>query len=220
MALDERGFRRALTRDLGADIVISAVLPWVTVLALARAGVPLVTAFAIAAIFPLVRGIVSLLRRHRLDAIGAINLAFLAASIAVTFVTGDVHFVLLRGVLATGGFGLLCLGSLFARRPLMFYLARQLLGRGDPEAEAAFDARWQFRPFRRAMRLITFGWGAAFAVEVVLRVIVAYRLTPVQALAAAPFITYGTLALLIAWTVAYSSAVRRKYAATQPAAAA
>jgi hypothetical protein len=210
--------RRVVTPAFATDVIVSAVLPWVAVLVLGRAGVPVLTALAIATVFPLARGAVSLLRRHRVDAIGAINLAFLAGSIAVSFLTNDVHFVLLRGVLVTSAFSLLCLGSLAAPRPLMFLLARQLATRDDPAAEAAFNARWERPPFRRAMRTITLVWGAAWALEVVARVLVAYRLPTLAALAVAPALTYGTLVLLVAWTIGYSAAQRRKHAA-QPAVA-
>jgi hypothetical protein len=200
-----------MRRDFVADVIVSGVLPWLCVFALQRAGVGLLLAIAVATIFPVVRGIISLVRKHRLDAIGTVSITFLLASIGVTFLTGDIHFTLLRGVVGTGAFSLVCIGSLAAPRPLMFYLGRQTVTRGDPEAEAAWNARWEFAPFRRAMRIITLVWGVAFALEVATRVVVAYSLAPMVTLGLSPVITYGTLAALFAWTFAYGNAARRRY---------
>lgn len=208
----DRRWQRGMSRDFVTDIVVSGALPWIAVFVLQRLGIALVTALAVSTIFPLGHGIFSLVRRHRLDAIGILNLAFLVASIGVTFFTGDIHFVLLRGVLVTAAFSLVCIGSLAAPRPLMFYLGRQLSTRDDPVLEADWNARWQYAHFRWVMRLITLVWGLGYALEVVLRVIVAYRLPPLVAIALAPALTYGTLGLLMVWTIAYGGAMRRKYA--------
>ena len=207
-----------MRRDFVADVIVSGVLPWLCVFALQRAGVGLLVAMAIATIFPVARGIISLVRKHRLDAIGTVSITFLLASIGVTFLTGDIHFTLLRGVVGTGAFSLVCIGSLAAPRPLMFYLGRQTVTRGDPVAEADWNARWQFAGFRRVMRIITLVWGIAFAFEVTARVVIAYSLAPLVTLGLSPVITYGTLAALFGWTFAYGNAARRRYAGSSAAA--
>ena len=204
---------RGMSRDFIRDIFISGVLPWISVFVLQHYGVPIVRALAISTIFPLADGAYSLLRHHRLDAIGAINLGFLLASIGATFLTGDVHFLLLKGAFLTGIFSLICLGSLLAPKPLMFYLGRQVSTRDDPVAEAEWNARWELPRFRRIMRLITAVWGIGYMLEVVARVITAYTLPPLTVIGIAPILTYGTLGALMTWTIAYSSAMRRKYAA-------
>lgn len=210
---ERRQWQRGMTRDFAGDIVVSGVLPWLAVYILERYGVGVVAALTAATVFPLAHGTFSLVRRHRLDAIGTINLTFLVASIGVTFVTGDVHVILLRGALLTFAFSLLCLGSLAAPRPLMFYIGRQMSTRDDPVREAAWNARWQYPGFRRVMRLITLVWGLGYLFEVIVRVLIAYRFAPLVSLALAPVVTYGVLVLLIVWTIAYGGAMRRKYAA-------
>jgi hypothetical protein len=52
-----------------------------------------------------------------------------------------------------------------------------------------------------------------YAAEVIARVRAAYTLPPLVVLATVPVITYGVLALLITWTIAYRSAMRQKNAA-------
>jgi hypothetical protein len=210
---EDKRITRGMSRDFLRDIFVSGVLPWISVFVLQHYGVPIVRALAISTIFPLTDGTYSLVRRHRLDAIGAINLGFLLASIAATFLTGDVHFLLLKGAVLTGVFSLICLGSLFAPKPLMFYTGRQLSTRDDPVLEAQWNARWELPRFRRIIRLITAVWGIGYMLEVVARVITAYTLPPLTVIGIAPILTYGTLGALMTWTIAYSSAMRRKYAA-------
>jgi hypothetical protein len=202
------------------DLFVSGALPWIAVAVLQRYGVALVPALAISAIFPLVDGLVTFVRAHRFDAIGAVNLVFIVASIGLTVWSGDVHVTLLKGVVLTGAFSLLCLGSLLAPKPLLFFLGRQFSTRGDPALVADWNARWAYPRFRRVMRVMTAVWGLGYALEVVVRTIAAYTLPPLVALGAAPVISYGVLGLLIAWTVSYGSAMRRKYAAPAVAATA
>jgi hypothetical protein len=203
------------------DLFVSGALPWIAVVVLQRYGVALVPALAISALFPLVDGLVTFARARRLDAIGAVNLGFIVASIAMTLWSGDVHVALLKGAVLTGTFSLICFGSLLAPKPLMFFLGRQFSTHGDPALVAAWNVRWQFPRFRRVMRIMTAVWGLGYALEVIARAIVAYAVSPVVAVGTAPVISYGVLGLLIAWTVSYGSAMRRKYvaAAAAPAAA-
>jgi intracellular septation protein A len=205
--------RGGMSKGFVRDIVVSGVLPWIAVFVLQHYGVALVPALAIATVFPVADGIFSLVRYRRLDAIGIVNLSFLLGSIAITFWSGDVHVSLLKGAVLTAAFSLVCLGSLLAPKPLMFFLGRQLSTRGDAALVAEWNERWQYARFRRTMRLITAAWGVGYLLEVVARVAVAYSFPPLVAMGLAPVITYGVLAILIAWTIAYSSAMRRKYAA-------
>jgi hypothetical protein len=218
-ARETQRLRGGLSRGFTRDMLVSGVLPWLVVLALTRFGVPIVKALAISALVPIADGLATFARSRRLDGIGIINLAFIAGSIAVTLWTGDVHVALLKGAVLTGMFGLVCLGSLLAPKPLMFYLGRQMSTRGDATLIAEWNARWQFARFRGIMRLITAAWGLGFLAEVAVRVVVAYTFAPVVVLATAPFITYGVIALLATWTVVYSGAMRRKYASALDAAA-
>jgi len=213
MSAEHHRLSHRMVRGFARDMFVSGMLPWIAVLVLERYGVPLVPALALSTIFPIVDGTVSLVRKHRLDAIGAVNLSFIIGSIAVTFWTGDAHVALLKGAVLTAAFSVVCLGSLLAPKPLMFFLGRQFSAGDDAALIAEWNARWDRPQFRTTLRIITAVWGAGYALEVIARVTVAYTLPPLVVMATAPAITYGALALLIAWTIAYSSAIRRKYAA-------
>jgi hypothetical protein len=210
---ENRRWSRNMSGSFIRDMAVSGVLPWVAVFVLQHYGIPIVRALVIATLVPIVTGVFTLLKQHRVDALGAVNIGFLLASIGVSFLTGDVHVLLLKGAAITGAFSLICLGSLFAPKPLMFYLGRQFSTNDDPALIADWNANWGRPQFRKIIRLMTAVWGVGYLIEVVMRVIAAYTLPPLTVVGVSPIITYGMLALLMAWTIAYGKAMRRKYAA-------
>lgn len=210
---DNRRWSRTMSGGFSRDFVISGVVPWVAVSVLQHYGVPLVRALVIATLIPIITGAFTLLKQHRVDTLGALNIGFLVASIGLSYLTNDAHVLLLKGAAITGAFSLICLGSLFAPKPLIFYLGRQFTTGGDPALIADWNARWDRPQFRNTMRLMTAVWGFGYLLEVVARVIAAYTLPPVTVLWVSPIITYGVLGALIAWTIGYGKAMRRKYAA-------
>ena len=56
---------------------------------------------------------------------------------------------------ATGLFGLVCLLSLRARRPLMYFIGRALSAGDDPVKVAAYEELWEMPTAPRTFRLIT-----------------------------------------------------------------
>jgi hypothetical protein len=214
---DNRRWSRNMSGGFTRDLVVSGVLPWVAVSVLQHYGVPIVRALVIATLIPIATGAFTLLKQHRVDTLGALNIGFLVASIGLSFLTNDAHVLLLKGAAITGAFSLICLGSLLAPKPLIFYLGRQFTTGGDPASIADWNARWERPPFRKTMRLMTAVWGFGYLLEVVARVITAYTLPPLTVLWVSPIITYGVLGALILWTISYGKAMRRKYAAYAPA---
>ena len=58
----------------------------------------------------------------------------------------------------TAVFGLLCLGSLWARRPLIYRFAIEFIGPDTPKGRE-FESLWQYHGFRHAFRLLHRGLG-------------------------------------------------------------
>ena len=95
------------------------------------------------------------------------------------------------------------LGSLFARRPLVFFLAS--LG-GDPEDRAEADAQWEKEPrYRRLMRRITVVWGIALLCEASLRLVLIPLLPIALFLPVSEAMWIGCCLLMIAWSWRYGS---------------
>lgn len=190
-----------LVRNLAVDVVF----PWIAVQLLERVwNASGVIAFAVAALFPAASIVVSWMRYRRLDVIGLIVLPSLLAGIALAVFTGDVRFAVLKAAPGFGLFGLVCLASLAAKRPAMFYVGRYFTSGGDAAKAAAWTGRLTSPGFRRAMRLLTLVWGIACLAEAILGVATAFLLPPADALLVERLLGLGTAAALIAWTTAYA----------------
>jgi hypothetical protein len=197
----------ALTPKFGGlieSLVVSFALPLLAVQVLQRHGVSLVNALAISAVFPAGQSAFAWLRTRRLDALGAISLVFIVLSVAASLISGDARFALVKESLLTGLFGLICLGSLLAPKPLMFFVGRQFATGGDAALSAEWDSRWQYPFFRRVQRTITAVWGGAYVLEAVTRVVVAYTAPPATTLIVSPLLGILATVVCITFTIRYA----------------
>lgn len=209
---------RSTPPGLLRNLTVDAGLPWVTVQLLEHAWhVPIVPAFAAAAIFPAASIFLSWGRHHRPEFIGMAVLATIVTGITIALLTNDVRFAVLKGAPAFGLFGLACLCSLGRRRPLMFFVSRQFRSGGDAAKAAAWTARLENAGFRRAMRRLTVVWGIVCLVEALLGIAAAFTLPPGIALVTEPMLGIGAVAGLLLWTTIYA---RRRSARAATASAA
>jgi hypothetical protein len=200
-------------RTLYRSLLINVLTPLLVAQWLLHHGWSTVLALAVAAIFPFVDGLVSIARR-RIDAVGIMSFAALVLGIALSFLTGNPVFAIAKESFFTVAFGITFLGSLAARRPLIFYLGRQFNTTGDPLAQAQWDSRWEVPRFRHALRLITVVWGIGLVTESLVRVLVALTTPPATAVLLSPIIGIIAIGGLLVWTVAWSRRARRSAAAT------
>lgn len=194
------GERGGLARLLVLDIA----LPWVAVRVLEGIGVAMVPAFAAAALFPLASVAVSWYRRRRVEVIGVAVATTLLLGAGLALASDDVRFTVVKAAPAYGLFGIACLLSLFAPRPLMFYVARYFSTGDDAAKRTAWDARLASPAFVRAMRLLTWVWGLAALGEAAVGIGFAIFLPPHAALVAEPALGFATVAALLFWTVAFA----------------
>jgi hypothetical protein len=146
-------------------------------------------------------------RSRKLDVIAMLSLVVLASSFATSSV-GDARFLLVKDSALTGIFGAVFLGSLLAPRPLIYFVSRSYT---TGALAQTWDARWQSQPgFRRAMRVLTGGWGIGLLADAVARVVLAATLAPALVAALSSTIAVAVFGGLIAWTLAYVRARRRK----------
>ena len=117
--------------------------------------------------------------------------------------------VLVEGSVPTAIFGVACLGSLWARHPLMFSFAREFTG-PDTAKGQEMTRLWQYEGYRRVFRVITAVWGAAFLLEAALRVVIVYNSSAGTALAISKVTPFLFVAILSAWTVAYGAHHKKK----------
>ncbi len=133
-------------------------------------------ALLIGAIVPAVTSLIGFLTRREVDGIGLSMLALISLSAAVSALTADPRFLLVRDGWLTGAWGLWFFASLFTRRPVAFAFARLFL-EGRRGNTTSWDELWTHEPrFRRIWRVSTVMWGLGTMADAVLRVVMAYTL--------------------------------------------
>ncbi len=194
------------------SLIINVGIPFVVVQVLLHRGVPAVTALAISAIFPFADALMGIVRARRFDPIAVLSLLAIVIGIGTSGMSGNPAFAVAKESLFTGVFGVVFLGSLWAKRPMIFTLGKQFSTGGDPAAAAAWDARWETPDFRRVVRRLTAAWGGAFLLEALLRVIVAFTLPVGVSTVASPLLGVTVILGLVLWTTTCVRAIRRRLA--------
>ncbi len=197
-------------RGLYRSLFVNVVLPLTVVQILTHRDVPLLSALAISAIFPVAWSILEAVKKRKLDLIAAISLLFIIGGILASLFTHDSRLALAKESFGTGLLGAVCLGSLLAPRPLMFYFGREYATAGDPTRQAEWDQLWQAAPFRSAQRTLTVVWGVTWLAEASIRFIMAYTLAPSLTLLLSPLLALATTIVLIAWTIAFARRAQRR----------
>ena len=196
-------------REIVRTLVINAVAPYVVYM-LCKPHLGGLVALALSAVPPAVEGVWSVVRQRRLDVVAALVLGGIAASLILIALGGSERILLLRESLITSLVGVALAGSVAAKRPILYYLTRQMRAGGDPAEAARWDARWDAEPgFRRTMRLLSLVWGVGLVVEMTVRTIMVFDMQVSHFLLVSPFVQYGMTGLLVLWTVAYG---RRHFA--------
>src|SRR5215471_7210986 len=191
-------------------LVCDVAMPIVAFNVLTSYGVSTLWALIAGGLFPAINNLRVWARSHRLEPLGIIVMIFLVIGTAASLISGSVFFALIKESFLTATFGLICLGSLLAERPLMFHIIRQFVAGDDPVRIEWWNSLWQYPDFRAAQRLVTAVWGFAYLVEALLRVGFALFLPPAQVVAISPVMAFGVMIVLITWTRRYMLAVRER----------
>jgi len=188
-------------RYLVPRIFVAGVLPAVTY-AILR---PHVSAdwigLALVMVFPLTLVVGERLQRGSFDPVGIIAMMGIGVGLlgAVAF-HGNATLLKMRESALTGVFGIVCLVSLGAPRPMMFYLGRAFATAGDTSRIPEYDATWDAPGAARRYRTVTAVWGFGLAAEAALRITLAVSLSTQRFLAVSPVVSFSTLAGLLWYT--------------------
>jgi intracellular septation protein A len=192
------------------SLIFDIALPIVAFNVLTGFGISTLWALVAGGVFPAANIARGWLKSRRLDALGIIVLTFLVLGTAASLISGSVFFALIKESMLTALFGLICLGSLFAARPLMFYVARQFVAGDDAAKLEWWNGLWQAETFRSAMRFVTAMWGIVYLAEALIRVVMAMTLTPGTVVAISPVMAFGITIAMIIWTRRYMLAMRER----------
>jgi len=191
-------------------LFFDVAMPIVVFQLLTRSGAPTLWALVAGGLSPAINNLRIWVKSRRLEPLGIIVMTFLAVGTAVSLISGSVFIALIKESFFTATFGLICLGSLLARRPLMFHLMRQFVAGDDPARIAWWNGLWQYPHFRAAQRRVTAVWGTVYLAEALLRIGFALLLSPAQVVTVSPVMAFGALVALITWTRRHMLALRER----------
>jgi hypothetical protein len=168
-----------------------------------------VTALVLSGVFPALGVAVGIVRHRRLDVVGALVLAGIAAGTVLGMVSHSARLVLLEGSVPTAMFGVACLGSLWTGRPLMFGFALAFVG-PDTVRGREMTGLWRYAGFRHVFRVITAVWGVGFLLEAAVRVVIVENTSTGTALSLSKVMPHVWVGVFIAWTIGYGRYRKRK----------
>ena len=208
--------------SLAKIAVFDVAGPLVAYSMLRSAGQSQVSALILSGAFPALGIVAGVIRRRRVDAIGVLVLAGIAVGSVLGLLSGNPRLVLVEGSVPTAVFGVLCLGSLWAQRPLIYRFALEFMG-ADTQKGRDFESLWRYPEFRHIFRLYTVVWGVVYLAEAAARIIIVETTSTSTALAVSKVMPYAVAAALVAWMVAYGRRAKRageRHAAAHAAAGA
>jgi hypothetical protein len=197
-------------RLLAPNLIVAGVFP-VVGYALLRPHVSSdATALALVLIFPVTEIVFERWRRGRFEPIGIIALIGITLGLlgAVAF-NGDATLLKVRESLLTGVFGIVCLISLAAPRPAMFYMGRLFATGGDPARTAEFNEIWQLPTVPRRFRFVTLVWGVGLVGEAVFRTVLALSIPTETFLIVSQVVNWAVLGGLLWFSFAANRAGER-----------
>ena len=115
--------------------------PLVAYSMLRSAGLSQVSALILSGIWPAFGIVAGVIRHRRVDAVGVLVLAGIVVGAVLGLLSGSARLVLAEGSVPTAVFGLLCLGSLRSRRPLIYRFAIEFMGPDTPKGRD-FESRF------------------------------------------------------------------------------
>lgn len=211
-----------LRRNAGTVLVealVNFILPYL-IYSYAEASYGEVNALLLSSAPPILWSLVEFARHRRIDAVSVLVVSGILLSLLAMLGGGGPQFLQLREKLVTGVIGLVFVGSALIRRPLIYELARASMRRKSSEEAEQFEALNIHAGFRRTMTVMTLVWGLGLLADVAVSVMMVFTISIREYLIVNPFVSYGTLGVLILWTSLYGQRQKRKGEARRATAAA
>ena len=140
-------------------------------------------------------------RDRRVDAFAMFLMVLFGVGLALTFVTGDARFVLVKDSLTSFLAGLFFVGSCALRRPLTYYAAQRFAGRAGA---AGLRVRYADPVVRRRYYVSSLVWGGGLLVESLLRIPMVLVLPIDVAVGASTVLMIVAYTLLVGWTIHFA----------------
>ncbi len=203
------GRDRSRLQSLAMIAVFDVAGPLIAYALLRSDGLSAVTSLVLSGIFPAVGVAIKFIQDRRVDAIGVLVLAGIAVGTVLGLLSGNPRLVLVEGSVPTAVFGLVCLGSLWSGRPLMYRFAVEFIGTDSPRGRE-FESLWRYEQFRHIFRVMTIVWGVAYLIEAAARIVIVELTSTGTALVISKVMPYAVAGVLVAWMLAYGNWSKRR----------
>jgi len=178
-------------REMVPALVIDLAVPLAVYGVLQLAGLSVTWSLAGGSVVPIVRIIVAAVREHRVNGLALFVLCALVVGVTLSLVTGDARLAIARDAVIGVALGIVFIGSLAMRRPIMFYVTRSFGG-------GRLGEQWDRVPaLRRDLRYMTLAIGGLCLLDAAARVVLAYTLPVRTAGFAVHFLPIVLVALLM-----------------------
>lgn len=188
-----------LRSAFGMEIFANVVLPWVTYV-LAQPGIGRVHALILSALPPIVWSVSQFWRTKRIDALSMLVIAGIVLSL-VAFVGGGSFQVLeLREHLVSDVMGLVFVGSVVIRRPVLVAVLRSIMERKSQSEAEGLQSRFGDR---RRLMLLTLGFGFLLLIQTGVAISLVFTLPVREFLIVSPLLNYvliGVFAGVVLYT--------------------
>jgi len=211
------GLVRRNGAGIGVEVLINGAAPW-AIYTLEHKSLGEVGALLASSIPPIAWSLLEFVRRRRVDAISILALTGIALSLVAFIGTGGAKFLQLRETLVGGLVGLVFLGSVLIKRPLIYYLARASMLRRDAAGAEELQGLRGNVYFERTVATMTLVWGLGLIAHTSVNVALVFALSIQTYLAVAPIGGYAFAGIMIAWNVWYVRRARAAGAARRAAA--
>jgi hypothetical protein len=198
MTLDEGSHKLVslLRGRLGVAILVNGVSPWL-VYTWAQPDLGRVHALMASAVPPIAWSMIQFVREKRIDALSMFVLAGIGLSLAAFFGGGSYRMLELREHLVTGVTGLVVLGSVAVKRPIVIAFGRAVAKEKSQAEAERFESRLERPPARRLLIGLTLGAGFFLLIETAIAISLVFTVSVREFLVVSPILHYalGGLAL-------------------------
>ena len=167
---------------------------------------------AVSGLLPLFGLTYGVIRQRSIDVIGLFAAEDIAVSLIALLLAHSAMSALVGRSLQNAVLGLLFLGSVLIKRPIMLYVARQFVTGNEASGKARFDQMAARSDARSVYRTMTLIWSLVLFAKSVMSVVIALTCSTRLYLILSPVSAYGSDVLLIWWSFRYGYSKLGHYA--------
>ena len=201
---------------IAAEVTVNFILPFV-IYSWAEHPLGEVRALLASSAPPILWSIVEFALHRRIDALSMLVLGGILLSVLAVLGGGSVRFLQLREKLVTVVIGLIFIGSVIIRRPLIYELARANMLRKSKAEAAQFEALSVHADFRRTVTIMTLVVGGGLIADAGISAVLVFTLSIRDYLIVGPILGYAWLGGLCLWVFWYGRLARRRSEARRAA---